>query len=139
MGDDAGHEALFRRSTQKYRPGPVEGGTSNSAAARFFGVSPSSVKRYLRIAQRGASLAPRKKKGGARPPKTDQSTEELLKREDVKERPAATVTERRHNPWSASRAQGPERLHRKAAALKRLGFEAEKTDCLWGQWSETNG
>src|ERR671914_1786842 len=70
----------------------VEGGTSKSAAARLFGVSLSSVKRYLRIAQRGASLAPRK--GGGRPPKTDQSTERLL-REDVKERPAATVSERR--------------------------------------------
>ncbi len=64
----------------------VEGGTSKSAAARLFGVSLSSVKRYLKIAQRGVSLAP--KKGGGRPPKTDQSAEKLLG-EDVKERPAA--------------------------------------------------
>src|ERR671912_1057513 len=70
----------------------VEGGTSKSAAARLFGVSLSSVKRYLRIAQRGVSLAPRK--GGGRPPKTDRSTQKLLE-EDVKERPAATVSERR--------------------------------------------
>ena len=38
----------------------VEGGMSKSGAARLFGVSLSSVKRYLRIAQRGMSLAPRK-------------------------------------------------------------------------------
>jgi transposase len=31
----------------------VEGGMSKSGAARLFGVSLSSVKRYLRIAQRG--------------------------------------------------------------------------------------
>jgi transposase len=54
-------------------------------------VSLSSVKRYLRLAQRGVSLAPRK--GGGRPPKTDQIIEKLL-REDVKERPAATDSER---------------------------------------------
>jgi transposase len=96
-------------------------------------VSLSSVKRYLRIAQRGASLAPRKK-GGGRPPKTDQTTEELL-REDVKERPAATVTERR---------QSLERITGKALSdstvkrlLKRLGFS--RKNGLWGQWSETNG
>jgi transposase len=31
----------------------VEGGMSNSAAARLFGVSLSSVKRYLRLVERG--------------------------------------------------------------------------------------
>jgi transposase len=110
----------------------VEGGTSKSAAARLFGVSLSSVKRYLRIAQRGASLAPRK--GGGRPPKTDQTTEKLL-REDVKERPAATISERRRSL---------ERITGKALSgstvkrlLKRLGFS--RKNGLWGRWSETNG
>jgi transposase len=64
----------------------VEGGTSKAVAARLFGVSLSSVKRYLRIVERGAALAPRK--GGGRPPKTDQTAEKLLK-EDAKERPAS--------------------------------------------------
>jgi transposase len=45
----------------------VEDGMPKSAAARFFGVSLSSVKRYARITQRGGSLAPRK--GGGRPPR----------------------------------------------------------------------
>ncbi len=64
----------------------VQEGTSKSGAARLFGVSLSSVKRYVRIANRGSSLEPRK--GGGRPPKTDQTTEKLLE-DDVRERPAA--------------------------------------------------
>ena len=110
----------------------VEGGTSKSAAARLFGVSLSSVRRYLRIAQRGVPLAPRK--GGGRPPKTDRSTEKLLE-EDVKERPAATVSERR---------QFLERITGKAPStstvkrlLKKLGFS--RKNGLWGRWSETSG
>jgi transposase len=70
----------------------VRDGTSKSAAARLFGVSLSSVKRYMRLAQRGASLRPRK--GSGRPPKVNETIRNLLK-EDVKERPAATVHERR--------------------------------------------
>ncbi len=42
----------------------VQQGTSKSGAARLFGVSLSSVKRYMRIANRGSSLEPRK--GGGR-------------------------------------------------------------------------
>lgn len=59
--------------------------------AQLFGVSLSSAKRYVRVAERGASLTP--KKGGGRPPKTDETTRKLLE-EDVKECPAATVYER---------------------------------------------
>ncbi len=110
----------------------VEGGTSKSAAARLFGVSLSSVKRYLRIAERGMPLAPRK--GGGRPPKTDQTAEKLLE-EDVKERPAATVSERRrfleHITGKALSDSTVKRL------LKRLGFSQKNG--LWGRWSETNG
>jgi transposase len=68
----------------------VQAGTSKSQAARLFGVSLSSVKRYAGIASRGEVLGPRK--GGGRPPKTDEVTKKLLQ-EDVKERPAATVSE----------------------------------------------
>ena len=105
---------------------------SKSAAARLFGVSLSSVKRYARIAQRRASLAPRK--GGGRPPKIDQTAEKLLQ-EDVKERPAATVSERRrfleHTTDKALSASTVKRL------LKRLGFSRKNE--LWGRWSETSG
>jgi len=65
---------------------------SKFGAARRFGMSLSSVKRYVRIAERGASLAPRK--GGGRPPNTDRATEKLLD-EDLKERPATTISDRR--------------------------------------------
>ena len=53
----------------------VREGTPKSAAARPFGVSLSSVKRYARISERGAPLEPRK--GGGRPPKADQTTGRL--------------------------------------------------------------
>ena len=109
-----------------------EGGTPKSAAARLFGVSLSSVKRYLGIAQRGMSLAPRK--GGGRPTKTDRTAQKLLE-EDVKERPAATVPERRrfleHTTGKALSDSTVKRL------LKRLGFSQKNG--LWGRWSETNG
>ena len=108
------------------------GGTSKPAAARLFGVSLSSVKRYLRLAKRGVSLAPRK--GGGRPPKTDQTTEKLLE-EDVEERPAATVSERRQflerTMGKVLRDSIVKRL------LKRLGFSQKNG--LWGWWSETSG
>jgi transposase len=110
----------------------VEGGTSKSAAARLFGVSLSSVKRYARIAQRGGSLAPRK--GGGRPPKTDQTTDKLLE-EDVKERPAATVAERcRFLERTTGKVLSASTVKR---LLKRLGFSQKNK--LWGRWSETNG
>jgi transposase len=108
------------------------GGTSKSAAARLFGVSLSSVKRYTRVAERGMSLAPRK--GGGRPPKIDQTAEKLFE-EDVKERPAATVSERRrfleHITGKALSTSTVKRL------LKRLGFSRKNE--LWGRWSETSG
>jgi transposase len=106
---------------------------SKSAAARLFGVSLSSVKRYSRIAQRGVSLTP--KKGGGRPPKTDQTTEKLLE-EDIKERPAATASERRrfleHATGKALSDSTVKRL------LKRLGL-SRKNGLLWGRWSEMIG
>ena len=77
----------------------LRGGMSKSAASRLFGVSLSSVKRYARIADRGASLAPRK--GGGRPPKVDQTIERLLEA-DIRERPAATISERCCFLWSAT-------------------------------------
>ena len=110
----------------------VQEGMSKSAAARLFGVSLSTVKRYARIASSGESLEP--KKGGGRPPKTDQMTKKLLE-EDVKERPAATIFERR---------RFLERITGKALSdstvrrlLKRMGFSQKNG--VWGRWSETSG
>src|SRR3712207_9336760 len=68
-------------------------GISKSQAARLFGISLSSVKRYSRLASQGESLTPRK--GGGRPPKADETVRKLLE-EDISKRPAATVAQRRH-------------------------------------------
>jgi transposase len=101
----------------------VENGMSKSGVARLFGISLSSVKRYSRIASRGEALQPRK--GGGRPPKIDQTTEKLLG-EDVKERPAATIVERRrfleHMTGKAMSDSTVGRL------LRRMGF-SPKTEC----------
>ena len=110
----------------------VRDGMSKSAAARLFSVSLSSVKRYVRIANRGASLEPRK--GGGRPPKTNETMKKLLE-EDVRERPAATVRDRRlflHSVTGDSLSVSTiKRL------LKRMGFSQKNG--LWGRWNETSG
>ena len=109
-----------------------EEGTAKSAAAHLFGVSLSSVKRYAKIASRGESLKPRK--GGGRPPKTDETTQKLLE-ENVKERPAAAVSERRrfleHTTGKVLSDSTVLRL------LKRMGFGQKNG--LWGRWNETSG
>jgi transposase len=69
----------------------VGGGMSKAQAARTFRVSLSSVKRYVEKAQRGRSLAPRKRPGSA--PKLDEKTMKLLE-EDLRERPFANLRER---------------------------------------------
>ena len=106
-------------------------GMSKSQTARFFGISLSSVKRYVRLASQGESLTPRK--GGGRPPKADETTRKLLE-EDIRKRPAATVADRRHFLESfAGRSLSEPTLRR---LLKRMGFSRKKG--LWGRWNETN-
>ena len=68
----------------------VEGGMPKAQAARTFTVSLSSVKRYAKKAERGESLAPKKRPGSA--PKLDEKAMKLL--EDLKERPFAILRER---------------------------------------------
>ena len=107
-------------------------GTSKSQAARLFGISLSSVKRYTTLAGEGESLTPRK--GGGRPPIADQTTRRLLE-EDIRTRPAATLKERRHFLESfAGKSLSESTLRR---LLKRMGFSRKKG--LWGRWNETNG
>ena len=110
----------------------LRGGMSKSAASRLFGVSLSSVKRYARIADRGASLAPRK--GGGRPPKVDQTIERLLEA-DIRERPAATISERCRFLWSATGKNLS--LSTVKRLLKRMGFS--RKNGVWGRWREMSG
>jgi transposase len=107
-------------------------GISKSQAARLFGISLSSVKRYSRLASQGESLAPRK--GGGRPPIADEATKKLLE-EDIRKRPAATVSERRHflERFTGKTLSEPT-LRR---LLKRMGFSRKKG--LWGRWNEMSG
>jgi transposase len=117
---------------QKVVQAVEERGTSKSEAARLFGISLSSVKRYTRLADRGESLTPRK--GGGRPPIADERTKRLLE-EDIRTRPAATVKERRHFLMSfAGKTLSEPTLRR---LLKRMGFSRKKG--LWGRWNEMNG
>ncbi len=66
----------------------VDRGMPKSEAARAFGVSRSSVKRYAAARREGRSLAPRKHPGSK--PKLDERARKLLEA-DVEERPAITL------------------------------------------------
>src|SRR5215212_3653893 len=70
----------------------VEGGMSKARAARTFSVSLSSLNRYVGKAERGESLAPKKRPGSA--PKLDEKARRLLAA-DLEERPYLTLQERR--------------------------------------------
>src|ERR671916_2587288 len=67
-------------------------GTTKSEAARSFGVSRSSVKRYAKLADEGRPLAPKRRPGLK--PKLGGAAERLLEG-DLEERPAATLAQRR--------------------------------------------
>jgi transposase len=69
----------------------VESGMSKAQAARTFSVSLSSVKRYANKANRGESLAPKKRPGSA--PKLDEKARKLLEK-DLQERPYLTLQDR---------------------------------------------
>jgi transposase len=110
----------------------VEGGMTKTEAARTFGVSPSSVKRYCRLAANEESLAPRKK-GGGRPPKTDATIERLLE-EDVGRRPYAAVRERAAFLRTASGVALSVSTVRRL--LRRLGFSQKNG--AWARRSATS-
>jgi transposase len=109
----------------------VERGMSKAQAARLFDVSLSSVKRYSRIAELGRSLRPRKSPG--RPPKANEIVQSLLE-EDVKERPAATIPQRRRFLEHTTRTDLSDSTVRRL--MKRLGFTQKNG--LWGRWKETS-
>jgi transposase len=132
MGDHRGMKPYSEDLRRRFVKAVQEGGISKSAAARLFDVSLSSVKRYARIANRGASLKPRR--GGGRPPKVDETTEKLLE-EDVQKRPAATIPERRHFFERLTGKSLSDSTIRRV--LKRLGFSQKNG--LWGRWNGTSG
>ena len=70
----------------------VERGMPKTEAAKTFGVGISSVKRYVAAARDGRSLAPKKRPGSK--PKLKDTARTLLEA-DLRERPAATLPQRR--------------------------------------------
>jgi len=66
-------------------------GTGKSEAARAFGVSLSSVMRYVGMAREGEPLAPKRRPGSK--PELDERARSLLAA-DLEERPFATLSER---------------------------------------------
>lgn len=109
----------------------TERGVSKAQAARLFGVSLSSVKRYARLARRGDSLAPGK--GSGRPAKIDENAKKLLEK-DVEERPAATVSERRRFlEHITGESLSDSTVGRR---LKRMGFSQKNG--AWGRWKGTS-
>ncbi len=132
MIDNGAMKAYSEDLRQKVVEAVERRGTSKSEAARLFGISLSSVKRYTRLASRGEPLTPRK--GGGRPPIADDVTRKLLE-EDIRNRPSATIRERRRFLESfAGKSLSEVTLRR---LLKRMGLSRKKG--LWGRWNETSG
>jgi transposase len=69
----------------------LQPGTNKSEAARTFGVSLSSVKRYAMLATNGESLVPKKSPGKRL--KIDENARRFLEA-DLTERPTATLYQR---------------------------------------------
>jgi transposase len=109
----------------------IERGMSKAQAARTFDVSLSSVKRYSRIARQGESLQPRKSPG--RPRKADEKAQVLLE-ENVKERPGATISQRRRFLEHITTTTLSDSTVRRL--MKRLGFTQKNGQ--WGRWNETS-
>jgi len=99
-------------------------GTTKSEAARAFGVSRSSVKRYAKLAEEGRLLAPKKRPGSK--PKMDESATKLLEA-DAERRPAATLSERREFLEKTAAVRVSDSTV--SRMLRRLGWSRKK-----GRW-----
>jgi transposase len=106
-----------------------ERGMGKSQAARTFGMSLSSVKRYVAKARRGDSRSPRKHPGPR--PKLDERARRLLEA-DVEQRPAASLRERgRFLERVAGVRVSESTLSR---LLRRMGFAPKE-----GRWVRPRG
>ena len=106
-------------------------GMTKTEAARTFGVSRSSVKRYAKLADEGRPLAPKKRPGSK--PRMDQSATKLLE-DDVHKRPAATLSERREFLKKAAGVRVSESTV--SRMLRRLGWSRKKG--VWVRVRETS-
>ena len=106
-------------------------GMTKTEAARSFGVSRSSVKRYAKLAEHGHSLTPKKRPGTKL--RMDERARRLLEA-DLEERPAATLSERReYLRRVAGLSVSESTLSR---MLRRLGWSRKKD--RWERASATS-
>ena len=97
---------------------------NQSEAARAFGVSLSSVKRYLKAVRQGRSLSPGKAPG--KRPTLDEKARKLLEA-DVEERPFAKLKQRREYLHEAAGISVSESTL--SRAIRSMGFGRKK-----GRW-----
>lgn len=100
-----------------------------SEAARAFGVSLSSVKRYVRMVREGRSLSPGKAPG--KKPKLDEKARRLLEA-DVEERPFAKLEQRQEYLQKVAGVSVSESTL--SRALRQMGFGRKK-----GRWVRVSG
>ena len=122
-GTNAYSEDLRRKIVQALRRG-----TPKSEAARAFGVSRSSVKRYAKLADEGRPLAPKKRPGSK--PKMGEDARRLLEA-DLEERPAATLAQRGEFLGKVAGVRVSESTV--SRMLNRLGWSRKK-----GRWERAN-
>ena len=106
-------------------------GITKSEAARTFGVSRSSVKRYAKLVEEGRPLAPKKRPGSK--PKMDERARRLLEA-DMERHPAATLSERREFLQKAAGVGVSDSTI--SRMLRRLGWSRKKG--VWVRARETN-
>jgi transposase len=124
---DAYSEDLRRKIVEAVQQGRM----NKSEAARAFGVSLSSVKRYTKAVREGRSLSPGKAPG--RRPLLDEKARRLLEA-DVQERPFAKLADRREYLRKVAGVSASESTL--SRALRKMGFGRKK-----GRWvpvSETS-
>jgi transposase len=111
----------YSEDLRKKIVGALLRGTGKSEAARLFGVSLSSVKRFARTAREGRPLTPKKNPG--KHPKIGKSARALLEA-DLVERPAATLFQRRRflQEVTGVLVSNPT----VSRVLKRLGYTRKK-------------
>ena len=124
---DAYSEDLRRKIVE----GVVQRRMNKSEAARVFGVSLSSVKRYVKAACEGRSLSPGKAPG--KRPLLDEKARRLLEA-DVKERPFAKLKDRREYLKKVAGVSVSESTL--SRTLRKMGFGRKKG--RWVRVSETS-
>ena len=124
---DAYSEDLRQKIVEALEPRRM----NKSEAARAFGVSLSSVKRYAKAVREGRSLSPGKAPG--KRPKLDEKARRLLEA-NVEERPFAKLSDRQEYLERVAGVRVSESTL--SRALRQMGFGRKKG--RWVRVSATN-